>query len=115
MNKFSSWLKQVKATNNNNNNLFRIPTSPKCFSVRSCKNYVEYSNNTIQYNAMRCDAMRCDAETANSVERLVVLCERGGTVCAWGYCVRVGVRCACACKTCSSSKSWLRYAFSKRV
>ena len=38
---------------NNNNNLFRIPTSPKCFSVGSCKNYVQY--NAIQYNTMRYD------------------------------------------------------------
>ena len=27
---------------NNNNNLFRIPTSPKCFSVGSCRNYVTW-------------------------------------------------------------------------
>ena len=38
----------------NNNNLFRITTSPKCFSVGSCKNYVQYSNNTIRYYAIRC-------------------------------------------------------------
>ena len=34
-----------------------IPTSPKCFSVGSCKNYVQYSNNTIQYNAIRYDTI----------------------------------------------------------
>ena len=44
-----------------NNNLFRIPTSPKCFSVGSCRNYVQYNTiqyNTIQYNAIRYNTMR---------------------------------------------------------
>ena len=36
----------------NNNKLFRIAASPKCFSVGSCKNYVEYD--TIQiYNTIQ--------------------------------------------------------------
>ena len=37
----------------NNNNLFSIPTSPKCFSVGFCKYYVQYSNNIIQCNTIR--------------------------------------------------------------
>ena len=39
-----------------NNNLFRIPTSPKCFSVGSCRNYVQY--NAIQYNTIQHNAIR---------------------------------------------------------
>ena len=31
-----------------NNNLFRMPTPPKCFSVGSCKDYVQYD--TIRYD-----------------------------------------------------------------
>ena len=41
----------------NNNNLFRIPTSPKCFSVGSCKNDVQYSNNTIRYDTIKYNAI----------------------------------------------------------
>ena len=43
----------------NNNNLFRIPTSPKRFSVGSCRNYVQY--NAIQYNTMRYNTIQYNA------------------------------------------------------
>ena len=45
---------------NNNDNLFRIPTSPKCFSVGSCKIDAQYSNNTIQCDTIRYDTIRYD-------------------------------------------------------
>ena len=45
---------------NNNDNLFRIPTSPKCFSVGSCKIDAQYSNNTIQCDTIRYDTTRYD-------------------------------------------------------
>ena len=50
----------------NNDNIFRIPTSPNCFSVGSCRNCVHY--NTIKCDAMRCDAMRCDAMRCDAIQ-----------------------------------------------
>ena len=47
---------ESRTYNNDNNNLFRIPTSPKCFSVGSCRNYVKY--NAIQYNAIQYNTIR---------------------------------------------------------
>ena len=48
--KVFGWFRSPNPDNtlsNNNNNLFMIPTSPKCFSVGSCKNYVQYNTITI--------------------------------------------------------------------
>ena len=53
---------------NNNNNLFKIPTSPKCFSVESCINYLQYSNNTIQCDTIRDDTIQLVSFNAISTD-----------------------------------------------
>ena len=60
---------------NNNDNLFTTPTSPKCFSVGSCKNYVQYCNNTIRYDTI--SFFQCSFLQLVSLEKSWILVEIG--------------------------------------